>query len=109
MTKSDPDFDDFADHVRNELLPMMKKSAIVVSIVPLTKEGVDVKFAVELGISVMLDKPIVAVIQPGTEIPEKLSRVVDRFVELNMDDPASKQRVAEAIAEAARELGIDPS
>jgi hypothetical protein len=47
----------------------------------------------------MYDKPICAVIRPGTPIPEKFARVVDRFVEMDFDDPTQKDRLTEAINE----------
>lgn len=102
-----PEFRRFAKHVRTELADMIGKSKVVVSIVP---EGtIDAKFAVELGASVMLDKPIIALVQPGTKIPEKLARVVDRFVEVR--DPASeesREHLMEALQEVLAEMD-DPS
>lgn len=91
------ELDEFLEHFRSEVLPHLKVSQIVVMIVP---GEVDVKFAVELGAAVMLDKPTLAVIRPGTKIPEKLSRVVDRFVELDLDDPNFRDR----FEAAARDL-----
>ena len=99
-------FDRFAEHVRENLYPQMKASQFVISIVPLNLDGVDVKFSVELGFAIMLDKPIVAVIRPGTVIPKKLAAVVDRFVEFDLDDPTTHERIAEAVLELANENGI---
>lgn len=90
---------EFERRVNEELLPVMKGSSMIVSIIP--RNGIDVKFAVELGISVMLDKPIIAVVQAGAKIPEKLSRVVDEFVELDFDDPDMKTRMQECIEKIA--------
>lgn len=92
----------FLDRFEREVLPNLRASALVVSVCPSTPDGIDLKFAIELGASVMLDKPIVAVIQPGMKVPEKLARVVDRFVELDTADPAFSVRLTEAI----HELGI---
>jgi predicted RNase H-like nuclease len=36
-----------------------------------------------LGLAVMLDKPIIVVCTPGLKVPDKLAKVVDRFVELS--------------------------
>lgn len=90
-----PEFERWAARVRRELLPMIEGSRAVISIVP-TGEP-DVKFAVELGLAIMLDKPIVAAIEPGTRVPEKLARVVDRFVEIDFGDPSFRQRLADAV------------
>jgi hypothetical protein len=59
---------------------MIEGSAVGVSIVPTDPDGVDVKFAVELGLMIMMDKPICLVVQPGTEIPAHLKRVADEIV-----------------------------
>lgn len=99
--QQDPSLKRLVEHVRRNLIPMIERSEIVVSIVPHDQSGTDVKFALELGYSVMLDKPIIAVVRPGTKIPEKLARVVDRFVEC--DDPKSPG-LTERLAEALHEL-----
>jgi hypothetical protein len=99
----------FAREVREVLVPKVRGTQIVVSIVPLTAAGVDAKFAVELGVAVMLDKPILAVVRPGLKIPEKLARVVDRFVEVDdISDPAARGRFLAALEELARERGLRP-
>ena len=77
----------FAEQCITELVPKIDGSAMTISLVP--KGSSDVKFAVELGFSIMLDKPIIAVIQPGMKVPGKLLAVADAIVELdpdNMDD-----------------------
>lgn len=91
MPKTDEEFE---KEIQEKLVPMIKNSGMVVSFVP---NKVDVKFAVELGISIMLDKPIIAVVAQGAKIPEKLARVVDRFVELDLNDPNFQSRLNEAV------------
>lgn len=100
MNKRDNrDFRKWVEQVQRELVPKIRDSAFVMSLVP-TGE-VDVKFAVELGLSIMLDKPILACVTPGSKIPQKLAAVVDRFVEMDMNDPTCKERMAAAIKEFA--------
>ena len=96
-------FEEFEDHVRENLIPKIEGSKIFVSIVP-APQKVDIKFAIELGIAILLDKPIIAAIVPGVKISEKLSRVVDRFVELNMDNSSE---TANGIREAVESLDKD--
>ncbi|TWT91418.1 hypothetical protein [Neorhodopirellula pilleata] len=81
---------------------MIERSRVVVSIAS-DPSKFDVKFAVETGIAVLLDKPIIAVVRPGTKIPEKLARVVDRFVEYNENN---LDQTTEGIANALKELGV---
>jgi len=83
------------DHVRKSTVKEMAKSAFVASLVP---DGeTDVKFAVELGLAIMLDKPILAVIAPGQCITEHLKRVADVVVEADLDTEAGMDAVREAV------------
>ena len=102
-----PEFDRFAEHVRKDLIPKVEGTNLFVSITPSSPEKVDVKFAVELGLAIMMNKPIVAVVQPGTPISEKLSRVVDRFVELDLKDPNGPERLSAVLKEMIEERGED--
>lgn len=98
-----PEFRKFAERVEKELVPKIQDSSVFISITPASKEKVDVKFAIELGLAIMYDKPIIACIQPGTKIPEKLSRVVEKFVELDLKDPTQASRLTDAINELTGE------
>lgn len=102
--RNDPSFQRFENHVRESLIPKIEDTNLFVSIVPIAPNKVDVKFAVELGLAIMYDKPIVAVIAPGTPIPEKLSRVVDRFVELDLRDPTGRERLVAVLKEMTEEM-----
>jgi hypothetical protein len=89
------EFQDYARHVRDELIPRLDQSALSISLVP---EGIgDVKFAVELGLSIMMDKPIIAVVTPGVQVPQKLALVADEIIEGGLDDPTTLARLNEAI------------
>ena len=57
-----------------------------------------------LGLAVTLDKPIIVVCPPGSKIPDKLAKVVDRFIELNTD--AEQEQIVQAVKEALLELGV---
>lgn len=105
MSEYGPEFDKFVERARKELVPKIEDSSIFVSITPSNPEKVDIKFALELGLAIMYDKPIIACIQPGTKIPEKLSRVVERFVELDLNDPSQHERLTDAINEVMKERG----
>lgn len=85
----------WAQRVLTELVPMIDGSAVSVSIVP-SDEG-DVKFAVELGLSIMLDKPIILAVVPGRTIPEHLARVADEIVELDTTSPLAAIRIHDAV------------
>ena len=100
------EFQKFAKNARENLFPKVYESHVVIAFVPGKPESLDAKFAIELGAMVMFDKPILAFIQPGTKIPEKLSRVVDRFVELgDLNDPKEKKRLMDSVNAFAQEFG----
>lgn len=101
MSAADPfkseDWRRFERRVRSRLTPQLRDSALTVSIVP---EVTDVKFAVELGMSIMLDKPIILAVPIGVVPPRKLLDVADAVVSM---EPGYEARLAEAVD---RVLGI---
>lgn len=90
-------FDRWAERVVNELVPMIDGSAATIGLVP--RGPSDVKFALELGLSIMLDKPIIAVVTPGVKVPERLVRVADRIVETAGSPADTSARIAAALNE----------
>lgn len=98
----DPEFQEWAEGARKHLVPMLQQSAITVSLVP--QGPADIKFAVELGLSIMMDKPIIAVVTPGRPVPERLIRVADVIVEGDMSTAKGRRKLQEAIQEAIKRL-----
>jgi hypothetical protein len=101
MTKETENWDEYVEHVLGELVPMIESSAATVSLLP--SGQTDVKFAIELGLSIMLDKPIIAMLMPGVRIPEHLARVVDGYVEYDPDDMEGTHH---RLQQALERLGI---
>lgn len=95
----DPRWEEFANHAREVLDPMVRQSAVAIG---LYSGKVDPKLAIELGYMILLDKPIIAVVTPGAKVPNKLALVADEIVELNFEDASFGIR----IAEAAKRLGL---
>ena len=95
---ADPQIKRWMRHVRENVLPMVERSNVAISLVP-PVEKVDIKFAVELGMMIMLDKPIVVVIEPGQQIPMKLAMVADKIVEADITTPRGRMRFMEAMEE----------
>jgi hypothetical protein len=96
------EWDRFVAHVRRDALAKMTDSAFVASIVP--SGETDIKFAVELGLSIMLDKPVLAIVQPGAPVPERLRRVADVLVEADLDTEAGREKVQAAMDQMVAEL-----
>jgi len=99
----DPDARAWAKRVLDEVAPMVTDSALTVSLVP--RGETDIKFAVELGLSIMFDKPILLVVSPGTRLPAQLVRVATEIVEVDMADPVAQTRITEAIERIVGQLG----
>lgn len=74
---------EWVKQVLNGMAPKLADSAVVVQLVPtgMRSEG-DVKFWVELGASIMMEKPILAVIFGDAPCPPKLRLIADEFVRI---------------------------
>jgi hypothetical protein len=111
--KDDP-FDDptavaWAKHVLDDMAPKMSDSSLVVSIAPSNQgkhvQG-DVKYWVELGASIMMDKPIIVVVMTDQEIPPKLALVADEVVRLpDGVNAAGSKELQDAIQRVMERLG----
>lgn len=100
--ENDPQFQEYKKHIIEELIPKIDGTDVFISLTP--SEGkLDVKFAVELGIAILLDKPIVAIICPGAKVSDKFRKVVDRFIELDIKDQASHPKITEALNEIMKD------
>lgn len=88
----------WAHRFEREVLPKIKNSTIGISIAP-TDGDFDVKFAVELGAMIMLDKPILVIAAVGQVIPPKLMAIAHRVVYADMTTEAGQEAVMAAIQE----------
>lgn len=67
----------------------MDAADTIISIVP---ESWDIKYVVELGISVMLSKPLIVVLREGRECPVKLRAIADVVFVLQSDPDSDEGR-----------------
>lgn len=86
------------ERVRRELVPMIKDSAVTVQ---LWTDEPDAKIAVELGVTLMLGKPLIILKPSGSNVPPTLARIADAIVEY---DELNADTVGRAHAEADRIL-----
>ena len=92
---------------RRELTPKLRGSAMYVGLVP---EDPDPKYCMELGMALMLDKPIILVVAKGRTLPQALRRAADVVIEdVDFDHPERDQeRVQWAVTQALYERGLAP-
>ena len=86
----DKEFCEFEAEVLEGLVPKLAASAATVSMVP--RGETDVKFAVELGMSIMLDKPILAIVDPTTKVSRRLLRVADKVIYADLETRAGLEK-----------------
>lgn len=100
-----PDFKAWKKDVQENLIPKLEDSGCTVSLMP---EGeTDVKFAVELGLSIMLEKPIIIVVAPGTKVPLKLAQIADEIVDTDWHtQPAYATAAIKAAVDRLRQRGL---
>lgn len=87
---------EFVRHTREHTVAMIENSAIVMSI---ATDEPDIKWAVELGLAIHMDKPLIVMAQPGQVISEKLRRVADKVVIGDLDIEADQRLLEEALRE----------
>lgn len=86
---------DWAHRVETQLIPMIKEAAMVSLIPP--GEDPDVKVAVELGMTLLLDKPLILIVPEDRWIPVRLRRAADAVVEWSDDSAEMQRRMQEAM------------
>jgi hypothetical protein len=89
------EWDAYEKRAREHTVRGMAGSAFVMSLVPDGEP--DIKFATELGLAIMLDKPLLAVVMPGRKVPSGLRRVAREIVEADVDTEAGRARLARRI------------
>ena len=80
------EFRRWADDMRARLIPKMKDSASVLMIAPDMNTSFDIEFALQIGASILLEKPLILLVHQGRTVPPKLLAIADRIIETNLDD-----------------------
>jgi nucleoside 2-deoxyribosyltransferase len=98
-------WDEFVTFQREQTMKQMMESAFVMSIVP---EEADIKFAVELGLAIMLDKPLFCVLLPGAKMPPKLEKIADMVTVADLDTKEGREALMQQIFDFQLRHGLDP-
>ncbi len=98
-----PGFKAFAKRVETELVPKLEGTDSVFAMIG---KDVDVKQAVEIGYTLLMGKPLILCVSPGSDVPAGLTRAADEIVEVDTSDPGSAApRLKAAMERVARRRG----
>jgi len=98
----DPGFKRFARHVLKDTVPKISVSAYVMTIAP---EGGtrDIKQAVEIGLCILMDKPLIVFKQNGRVVAERLLRIADHVIEGDMNTPEGREALSARLQAVMRQ------
>lgn len=99
--ESDPEFLAWKKDVEENLIPMIRDSAVAMT---LFSPDPDVKLAVELGMCLLLGKPIVLVVAKGQVVPPALAKIAIEVIYVDWDDSTATQVAIAAVAERVKAL-----
>jgi hypothetical protein len=95
-------WDDYIGAFKRDILPSLLSSAFMLSIgTTPDPETMDLRAATEIGLMLLLDKPLLLVILPGEAVPAALIRAASGVVTVSGTDAAADQAL---IAAAVREM-----
>lgn len=89
-----PELKAYLRRAQEEMFPKLESSAISVTIL---SGKPDPKLCLELGASILFDKPIIVLVPDDTPVPANLKRCASAIVEGNPRDPATLDRLRRAI------------
>lgn len=104
-TRERREWERFVAHVRENTVEQMAESAFVMSLCPGSEP--DIKFAVETGLAILLDKPIIVIATAGCVMPSGLRRVAHAVIEVDdIDTEAGKLELERKLQPILDEFGV---
>jgi hypothetical protein len=94
------DFKRWARDMRKRLIPEMRSSGHVLMIAPNLSTDFDIEFALQIGATILLEKPLILLRHKGRIVPPKLLAIADRIIEADLDDPVSVMEAQEQVRRA---------
>lgn len=109
----DPIDPEFARVVNEGMIPMIRESAIVTAIIPPENpDHLDINFCIQVGAFVLMDKPLLVLALPGSEISDKLRLIADEIVyipEAGIGSDEGQTLIQEAIARMGMNIEENPA
>lgn len=100
------EFAEFVRHVRANTAKKIEQSSYVMSFVP-TADGVDVKYAVEMGLAIMMRKPLILLTTARSDVPPKLRQIADAEIDMadvDIDTEAGQEVIGKRVSEVLARL-----
>lgn len=95
--------------VNEGLVPRLEQSGAALVSAPYTDRDnpYDIRFAVELGLMILMDKPIITVQAPGATLSKKLELVSDKIVHADITTEEGQRLLTEAVEDMTKEHGSE--
>jgi hypothetical protein len=84
---------------REDLVPRMLLSENVIMLQPDNSVDFDVAFAVEIGASIMLDKPLILIVDRGRTPYPRLARIADKVINVDMSTEEGREAAHKAVSQ----------
>jgi hypothetical protein len=91
-------FRDLFDDAENRIFPQMMGSMYVLGVMAKP----DIYLALQVGLALVLDKPLILLIPPETWVSPRLRSLADIVVDGDIGDPAVKEKMRAAVQKIMR-------
>jgi hypothetical protein len=94
------------DWMENIATSLPELAASPTALIVATGQKPDISYAVHLGLTILMDKPLLVLAAPGTPIPRHLRRAADVVVEANLDTREGQLKMAAGMTRLRKIAGI---
>lgn len=99
-----PEWAAFEHNIRTNMLPKMRESATVLALAPDISQDLDLRFAIQIGACILLEKPLLVLAMKGRTLPPKLVQIADRIIYAEgPNDPKLQDEVAKFMNDFGRQ------
>jgi hypothetical protein len=91
------------EYARADILPKMEQSAFVLGVMGGTG-GNDLFMALQIGLALTLDKPLILIVPPGSWVAPRLRSVARAVIEGDTADSATKEKLRVLLTVLMKEL-----
>lgn len=99
-------FEDFYAFTREHIEPQMRQSQFVM--VPMLPGYEDLGLALQVGLALIMEKPLLILALKGVWIPPRLRALADAVVDgESIHDPETKARMEQAVRDVMTKYGIE--